>query len=91
MLDDLDNLRERSAASPFDEELSTLEDEEERRRRRAEAERTLFGTTAPQRFVLALMLFLNVAVLGCLCSLATGNLSMDALFTFVGNLFGISL
>jgi hypothetical protein len=90
MLDDLDNLRERSAASPFDEELATLEDEEERRRRRG-PERPIFGTTAPQRFVLALMLFLNVAVLGCLCSLATGNISIDALYTLVSNLFGISL
>lgn len=78
MFDDLDNLRERSAASPFDEELPTLEAErEEKKPRRAGGpERRLFGTTATQRFVLALMLFLNVAVLGCLCLLATGAFSL---------------
>jgi len=72
MFDDLDNLRERSAASPFDEEVQTLEDEREERRARRQSgpERRILGTTAMQRFVLALMLFLNVAVLGCLCLLA---------------------
>ncbi len=86
MLDDLDNLRERSAASPFDEEVATLEDEKGFLR-----ERPIFGTTASQRFVLALMLFLNVAVLGCLCSLATGNISVDSIYALIGNLFGVTL
>jgi hypothetical protein len=73
MLDDLDNLRERSAASPFDEELSTL-DEEEKARRVSSGK--ILGLTSPQRLVLALMLFLNVAVLGCLCLVATGSISL---------------
>ncbi len=84
MLDDLDNLRERSAASPFDEEVSTLEDEGKRRR-----ERPFLGMTAAQRFVLALMLLLNVGVLGCLCSLATGNVSLDAFYGLIGRVFGL--
>ena len=89
MLDDLDNLRERSAASPFDEEVSTLEDES--KSRRGGSGRPFLGMTAAQRFVLALMLLLNVAVLGCLCSLATGNLSLDALYSLIGSVFGISI
>jgi hypothetical protein len=73
MLDDLDNLRERSVASPFDEEVGTLEDEERRARG---PERKILGLNAAQRLVLALMLFLNVAVLGCLCLVATGTVSL---------------
>lgn len=30
----------------------------------------------PQRFVLALMLFLNVTLLGCLCLLATSRIAL---------------
>ena len=72
MLDDLDNLRERSAASPFDEEVHPLEEED----KSGGAERLILGMTATQRLVLALMLFLNVAVLGCLCLLATQTISL---------------
>lgn len=66
-----DNLRQQAAgSSPFDEpedeaaaaEMAQVES----------APRGYFlGLTPAQRFVLALMLFLNVAVLGCFCLLAT--------------------
>jgi len=74
-----DDLRERSA-SPFDDEpQNTIGDDfgDEPAAARAHAggrELPLFGLTAMQRFVLALMLFLNVFVLGCFCLLATGRI-----------------
>ncbi len=36
----------------------------------------LSALTPPQRFVLALMLFLNVLVLGCLCLVATNRIAL---------------
>lgn len=69
-----DDLRQRSAVSPFDEELPI--EEEGRETAPAGKEKPLLGLTAMQRFVLALMLFLNVAVLGCLCLMATGAFNL---------------
>ena len=73
-----DDLRERSA-SPFDDDdddneeaLAAFDDgiddfDDDRPGR----EMPIFGLTALQRFVLTLMLVLNVFVLGCFCLLAT--------------------
>ena len=36
----------------------------------------LDSLTPPQRFVLALMLFLNISVLGCLCVAATNRIAL---------------
>ena len=36
----------------------------------------LKSLTAVQRFILALMLFLNIAVLGCLCLLVTNRITL---------------
>jgi len=72
-----DDLRERSASpfdddddneealASFDEGFDDFDDE------RPSREMPIFGLTALQRFVLTLMLFLNVFVLGCFCLLAT--------------------
>lgn len=70
-----DDLRERSV-SPFEEEDVSPDIEDDfgdAARRPRGRERPLLGLTAMQRFVLALMLFLNVFVLGCFCLLATGR------------------
>lgn len=75
-----DDLRERSA-SPFDDDeneetptafddgFNDFDDDD-----RPGREMPIFGLTALQRFVLTLMLFLNVFVLGCFCLLATGRI-----------------
>lgn len=51
------------------------EDRKKRSRRRSSGGLTgLIGTLSPlQRFVLALLLFLNVALLGCMCLVMTGR------------------
>lgn len=68
-----DNLRQQaSGSSPFvdaDQEAEPLPQEVPAEFR--ESKGNFLGLTAVQRFVLALMLFLNVAVLGCFCLLAT--------------------
>jgi hypothetical protein len=62
-----DDLRERAAA-----EYEDLEPEPEGRLTGLAA---LFGgLTAQQRFALALMLFFNVTVLGCMCLVAFGRI-----------------
>ena len=74
-----DDLRERSA-SPFDDDenedalASIDEDIDDIDDDRPGREMPIFGLTALQRFVLTLMLFLNVFVLGCFCLLATGRI-----------------
>ena len=67
-----DDLRERST-SPFDEAVEPIEGEPA-----AEADdgdRIVLGMNSLQRFVIVLMLFLNVALFGCACLLATGRIA----------------
>ncbi|MBI3359874.1 MAG: hypothetical protein HY023_02060 [Chloroflexi bacterium] len=72
-----DNLRERSqAASPFDEEPPGDQAKAESETAEVGGNRLILGLNATQRLVLALMLFLNVAVLGCLCLMVTGAFSL---------------
>jgi hypothetical protein len=61
-----DDLRERAAAEyeeiePESNSLSTLTG-------------LLEGLTAQQRFLLSLMLFLNVVIIGCMCLIALGRI-----------------
>lgn len=44
-----------------------------------EGEMTLLGMTAAQRLIIAIMLFLNVAVLGCFLLLATGSVVLPGM------------
>lgn len=54
----------------FDEGLDEIPDQEE-----AAAEDVLIlGLTAPQRMILSIFLFLDVAVLGCMCLIALGRI-----------------
>lgn len=72
-----DDLRQRSqASSPFDEELPGDQAMAEAEAAEAGGDRLILGLNAMQRFVLALMLFLNVAVLGCLFLMVTGAFSL---------------
>lgn len=67
MLDDLRN----SGSQFVEEEEPKLEPQPKKlppRRRQP-----FLGLTPPQRFALALMLFLSVCVLGALCLIATGR------------------
>ncbi len=50
-----------------------------RTRASGEAEMTLLGMTAAQRLVIAIMLFLNVVVLGCFLLLATGSVVLPGM------------
>jgi len=71
MLDDLRN----SAAENMEEEQSPLEAEILQRPRPRPAARRkpgFLGMTPPQRFVLALMLFLLTCVMGVFCLVITG-------------------
>lgn len=73
MLDDLRN------SSSFEEEEEPLEEQEaeqdEAASRRARRQKEPFlGMTAPQRFVLSLMLFLMTCVLGFLALVVLGKL-----------------
>lgn len=71
-----DNLRQQAAGgSPFvpgdEEDEEVLEEVQEAPVSPLAPSRGFMGLTAGQRFVLALMLLLNVVVLGCFCLLAT--------------------
>ena len=62
-----DDLRERAA--------SAAEYEEVEKNQSSFALTNILATFTPQqRFVLSLMLFLNVAVIGCMCLLASGRI-----------------
>ncbi|NTU75816.1 MAG: hypothetical protein HGA53_07055 [Anaerolineaceae bacterium] len=73
MLDDLRN----SASNSFEEEQSPLE--AEILRQPAKPKRGFLGMTAPQRFVLALMLFLLTCVLGAFCLVLTESIYLPFL------------
>ena len=69
-----DNLRKQADSSPFfEEDLSVEED-----MAAAPGARSgyFLGLSPVQRFVLALMLFLNVCVLGCFCLLAAEKIAL---------------
>ncbi|MBM4423185.1 MAG: hypothetical protein FJ030_07305 [Chloroflexi bacterium] len=75
-----DDLRPKSG-SPFEEEDAPEEEVVEavpakpasrKRRSPSSGEVPILGMTAGQRFVLSIMLFLDVTVLGCFLLLATG-------------------
>ena len=71
-----DNLRQKSAEQA--EFLSSEEDAPvvETAASRPRSMRLLLGLTPTQRFVLALMLFLNVTVLGCLALIAFEKITL---------------
>jgi hypothetical protein len=80
-----DDLRPGGSAFDDDEDKEQEQEIEEapapaaktvRRRRRSagESEIRILGMTAAQRLVIAIMLFLNVSVLGCFLLIATGAL-----------------
>jgi hypothetical protein len=58
-----DDLRERAT------EVEYVEPEPTNR-----LEQLLSGVTAQQRFILALMIFFNVVVIGCMCLIAVGRI-----------------
>ncbi len=65
----LDHLREAANASPLFSEDAAQNEEEER------ASRKLFlGMTAPQRFVIAFMLFFMTVLFGSFCLIVTGKI-----------------
>lgn len=72
-----DDLRSKSVSPfeedvPLDEPLASQPTIQARQRTRPEGEMRILGMTASQRLVLSIMLFLDVAVLGCFLLLATG-------------------
>lgn len=70
MLDDL-----RNSSSFIDDEEPPHEPEPPRRRStRRQANGVFMGMTAPQRFVLSLMLFFMVCLLGVLALVASGSI-----------------
>lgn len=64
---DYDELRRSSAVA---------EERDESFQGKARERLSLGGISPQQRFVLALMLFLNVSLLGCLCLVATGRIAL---------------
>ncbi|MBI4771985.1 MAG: hypothetical protein HY784_16615 [Chloroflexi bacterium] len=64
-----DNLRQQADSSPFIEEEDLVAEAHAKTARGRLG--NFLGLTPVQRFVLALMLFLNVCVLGSFCLLAT--------------------
>ncbi len=80
-----DNLREQPDSTPFYEEEDLFRDAEEVRPaappRRSKPKQTssnagFLGMTPVQRFVLALMLFITVCVLGALLLVVTGRFGL---------------
>jgi hypothetical protein len=73
-----DNLREQANASPFYEEEAQFQEAAGTGNApppRASASRFL-GMTAPQRFILSVLLMLTVCVLGAMCLLITGKIGL---------------
>jgi hypothetical protein len=68
----LDHLREEASTSQFDEDVFVLQEKPE-----LKPKRTLnyvMGTTAKQRFILAVMLFFVVCLLGTMFLFVTGKI-----------------
>ena len=70
MLDDLRN----TANQDFPEGDSDQAEEQIEIRFPRRSQRELFGMTAPQRFILALLLVMMIVVLSVLCLIATGKI-----------------
>lgn len=68
----LDNLRDQASATPFIEDDEQLLGEAPPRPPRASGR--FLGMTAPQRFVISLMLLFTVCLLGVLVLLVTGRI-----------------
>jgi len=68
----LDDLRNSAASQPFEEDLPPEKPEVRRSFRRSTG--PFLGMTAKQRFVIALLLFLMVLVLGTFCLVVTGKI-----------------
>lgn len=70
----MDDWLNRGRWLPGSDEEETPPSEGQKRRRTRSGLGGLIGGLAPwQRFVLALLLFLNVALLGCMCLVMTGR------------------
>lgn len=69
----LDDLRNSAATQPFEEDLPPEKPEVHRTLRPSRS--PFLGMTAKQRFIIALMLFLMVLVLGTFCLVVTGKMA----------------
>jgi hypothetical protein len=67
----LDDLRNSAASSFIEEEESPSEEQIKQQQRKQRA--PLFGMTAPQRFIVAALLFMMVCVLGSFCLILTNR------------------
>lgn len=70
----LDDLRNSAASQPFEEDLPPEKPEVHRTLRRSHG--PFLGMTPKQRFIIALMLFLMVLVLGTFCLLVTNKMAI---------------
>ncbi len=68
----LDDLRGQSGSAPFYNEEASFQLPTEGARRSGR----FLGMTAPQRFVIALMLMIAVCTLGSMCLLITGKIGI---------------
>lgn len=75
-----DNLRESASESPFyEDDLTAPKEEQASKSARASVRRSgsrLLGMTPPQRFVISLMLFFTVCVIGTLAMFILGRMGM---------------
>ncbi len=69
----LDDLRNSAASQPFEEDLPPEKPEVRRALRPSRS--PFLGMTAKQRFIIALMLFLMVLVLGTFCLVVTNKMA----------------
>lgn len=74
----LDDLRSSSSFIDDDEETQANETEVSYRRpvRRRRKEQPFLGMTAQQRFIVSLMLFMMVCILGAVALVATGSITL---------------
>lgn len=68
----LDDLRNSAASSFLEEEPAPIQTPPPRQQRTDR----LFGLTAPQRFVIVLLLFLMTCALGSFCLILTGRVAL---------------
>jgi hypothetical protein len=75
-----DNLRESASESPFyEDDLNAMKEEVKPNAARASSRRSgsrFLGMTPPQRFLITLMLFFTVCVLGTLAMFISGRMGM---------------
>jgi len=79
----LDDLRDSATESYLDDDETSLEyydpDEYGDDSESSSREMIILGMNAPQRFVIALILFLMTCVLGAFCLVLSGKMSLDFL------------